>query len=179
MQFATAKIGAILITVNTNYREHELRYLLTHSECENIFLIDSVRDHDYLGHALPHWRLSCVCVARQVCVQKPAAPQARVLSGGGKAPGMYSVPEILALSVMVDEAEYAARQALLQPWDVINMQYTSGTTGFPRGVMLTHVGVGLNGYWIVATRISARKTGCVCRCRCSTASAACLASPPQ
>ena len=48
LQFATAKIGAVLITVNTNYREHELRYLLTHSECENIFLIDSVRDHDYL-----------------------------------------------------------------------------------------------------------------------------------
>ena len=48
LQFATAKIGAVLITVNTNYREHELRYLLTHSECENIFLIDSLRDHDYL-----------------------------------------------------------------------------------------------------------------------------------
>lgn len=61
---------------------------------------------------------------------------------------MYSVPEILAMSVMVDDEEYEARQAALDPWDEINMQYTSGTTGFPRGVMLTHVGVGLNGYWI-------------------------------
>ena len=48
LQFATAKIGAILITVNTNYREHELEYLLNQSECENIFVMDSLRDHDYI-----------------------------------------------------------------------------------------------------------------------------------
>ena len=148
LQFATAKIGAILITVNTNYREHELRYLLTHSECENIFLIDSVRDHDYLDtlyRIAPELRLQSR--DRLVCKSLPHLKRVCFL-GAEKHRGMYSVPEILSLSVMVDEAEYAARQAQLQPWDVINMQYTSGTTGFPRGVMLTHVGVGLNGYWI-------------------------------
>ena len=148
LQFATAKIGAILITVNTNYREHELRYLLTHSECENIFLIDSVRDHDYLDtlyRIAPELRLQSR--DKFVCKSLPHLKRVCFL-GAEKHRGMYSVPEILALSIMVDEAEYAARQALLQPWDVINMQYTSGTTGFPRGVMLTHVGVGLNGYWI-------------------------------
>ena len=148
LQFATAKIGAILITVNTNYREHELRYLLTHSECENIFLIDSVRDHDYLDtlyRIAPELRLQSR--DRFVCKSLPHLKRVCFL-GAEKHRGMYSVPEILALSVMVDEAEYAARQALLQPWDVINMQYPSGTTSFPRGVMLTHVGVGLNGYWI-------------------------------
>ncbi|WP_298993866.1 AMP-binding protein [uncultured Desulfovibrio sp.] len=148
LQFATAKIGAILITVNTNYREHELRYLLTHSECENIFLIDSVRDHDYLDtlyRIAPELRLQSR--DRLACKNLPHLKRVCFL-GAEKHRGMYSVPEILSLSVMVDEAEYAARQAQLQPWDVINMQYTSGTTGFPRGVMLTHVGVGLNGYWI-------------------------------
>ena len=148
LQFATAKIGAVLITVNTNYREHELRYLLTHSECENIFLIDSVRDHDYLDtlyRIAPELRLQSR--DRLVCKSLPHLKRVCFL-GAEKHRGMYSVPEILALSVMVDDAEYAARQAQLQPWDVINMQYTSGTTGFPRGVMLTHVGVGLNGYWI-------------------------------
>lgn len=148
LQFATAKIGAILITVNTNYREHELRYLLTHSECENIFLIDSVRDHDYLDtlyRIAPELRLQSR--DRLVCKSLPHLKRVCFL-GAEKHRGMYSVPEILSLSVMVDETEYAARQAQLQPWDVINMQYTSGTTGFPRGVMLTHVGVGLNGYWI-------------------------------
>ncbi|MTJ94177.1 MAG: AMP-binding protein [Desulfovibrio sp.] len=148
LQFATAKIGAVLITVNTNYREHELRYLLTHSECENIFLIDSVRDHDYLDtlyRIAPELRLQSR--DRLVCKSLPHLKRVCFL-GAEKHRGMYSVPEILSLSVMVDDEEYAARQAQLHPWDVINMQYTSGTTGFPRGVMLTHVGVGLNGYWI-------------------------------
>ena len=148
LQFATAKIGAVLITVNTNYREHELRYLLTHSECENIFLIDSVRDHDYLDtlyRIAPELRLQSR--DRLMCKSLPHLKRVCFL-GAEKHRGMYSVPEILSLSVMVDDTEYAARQAQLQPWDVINMQYTSGTTGFPRGVMLTHVGVGLNGYWI-------------------------------
>ena len=148
LQFATAKIGAVLITVNTNYREHELRYLLTHSECENIFLIDSVRDHDYLDtlyRIAPELRIQSR--DHLLCKNLPHLKRVCFL-GAEKHRGMYSVPEILALSVMVDDAEYAARQAQLDPWDVINMQYTSGTTGFPRGVMLTHVGVGLNGYWI-------------------------------
>jgi fatty-acyl-CoA synthase len=48
LQFATAKIGAILVTVNTSYREHEVRYLLTQSECENLFIIDGFRDHDFI-----------------------------------------------------------------------------------------------------------------------------------
>ena len=49
LMFATARIGAILVTVNTNYRETELRYLLQQSECENLFIIDSVRDHDFIA----------------------------------------------------------------------------------------------------------------------------------
>ncbi|HSO62188.1 MAG TPA: AMP-binding protein, partial [Desulfobacterales bacterium] len=66
--------------------------------------------------------------------------------------GMYSIPEVLALSAMTDEAEYRARQAALDPHDVVNMQYTSGTTGFPKGVMLAHYNVGNNGYWIGANQ---------------------------
>lgn len=148
LQFATAKIGAILLTVNTNYREHELRYLLKQSECENLFLIGSLRDHDYLAtiyklvpelriHSRGQLRSKDLPYLRRVCFLGPQ-----------KYLGLYSMPEILALSVMVDEDAYQARQDSLDPWDEINMQYTSGTTGFPRGVMLTHVGVGLNGYWI-------------------------------
>ena len=148
LQFATAKIGAILLTVNTNYREHELRYLLQQSECENIFLIDSLRDHDYvdtLYKIAPELRVQSRGELR--CRDLPHLKRVCFL-GAEKYRGMYSVPEIMAMSVMVDDEEYAARQASLDPWDPINMQYTSGTTGFPKGVMLTHVGVGLNGYWI-------------------------------
>ena len=148
LQFATAKIGAILITVNTNYREHEIRYLLTQSECENLFIIDGYRDHDYIQtlYAIaPELRTQ----ARD-CFKCAALPHLKrvMFLGSEKHRGMYSVPEITAMSIMTTDEEYAARQAALDPWDVINMQYTSGTTGFPKGVMLTHVGVGLNGYWI-------------------------------
>ena len=148
LQFATAKIGAILITVNTNYREHELEYLLNQSECENIFIMDSLRDHDYIDTLytlapelryqsrdrlnfarLPHLRRVCFL-------------------GAEKHRGMYSVPEILSMSVMTDDAEYQARQDSLDPWDAINMQYTSGTTGFPKGVMLTHYNITNNGQFL-------------------------------
>ncbi|MDD4463277.1 MAG: AMP-binding protein, partial [Desulfobacterales bacterium] len=68
--------------------------------------------------------------------------------GKEKHRGMYSVPEILALAAMTTEAQYKARQAELDCHDVVNMQYTSGTTGFPKGVMLSHYNVGNNGFWI-------------------------------
>lgn len=148
LQFATAKIGAILITVNTNYREHELEYLLNQSECENIFIMDSLRDHDYidtlytLAPELRYQSRDRLSFARLPHLRRVC------FLGVEKHRGMYSVPEILSMSVMTDDAEYQARQDSLDPWDAINMQYTSGTTGFPKGVMLTHVGVGLNGYWI-------------------------------
>ncbi len=148
LQFATAKIGAILLTVNTNYREHELRYLLQHSECENLIIIDGVRDHDFIQ--------TLYTIAPELRTQSrenfkcPSLPHLRRIFflGHEKHRGMYSIPEVRSLAVMTSDADYLARQAELDPWDVINMQYTSGTTGFPKGVMLTHVGVGLNGYWI-------------------------------
>ncbi|MEG2171954.1 MAG: AMP-binding protein [Desulfovibrionaceae bacterium] len=148
LQFATAKIGAILITVNTSYRQHEVQYLLTHSECENLFIMDGYRDHDYL-HTLydivPELRTQS-----RGSIKCEALPHLKriMFLGLEKHRGMYSVPEIRALSVMITDEDYKARQNSLDPWDTINMQYTSGTTGFPKGVMLTHVGVGLNGYWI-------------------------------
>lgn len=152
LQFATAKIGAVLLTVNTNYKSAELEYLLIQSETENLFLIDGYQDTDYVntvyelvpelktmerGHLstkkFPH--LKRVCFLDQE-----------------KHRGMYSIPEINALSVMVSDEEYAARQQSLAPHDVVNMQYTSGTTGFPKGVMLTHHNIGNNGYFIGANQ---------------------------
>ncbi len=150
LQFATAKIGAILITVNTNYREHELEYLLKHSECENLFIVDGLRDHDFvqtLYKIAPELRTQ----SRDHFASSTFPHLRRIFFlGHEKHRGMYSIPELRAMSVMTLDEEYKDRQAQLDPWDVINMQYTSGTTGFPKGVMLTHVGIGLNGYWIGA-----------------------------
>ncbi len=148
LQFATAKIGAVLITVNTNYRESEVAYLLSQSETENLFIIDGYRDHDYLEtiyELIPELK---VFPRGQLKSERFPHLKRVMFLGMEKHRGIYSLPEIIAMSAMISDAEYAARQAELSPHDVINMQYTSGTTGFPKGVMLSHVNVGNNGYWI-------------------------------
>ena len=152
LQFATAKIGAVLLTVNTNYKTAELEYLLTQSETENLFLIDGFQDTDYINTVydlVPELR-----TCQRGHLKSERFPHLRRVAflGPEKHRGMYTIPEIRALSVMVDDADYTARQEGLDPHDVVNMQYTSGTTGFPKGVMLTHYNIGNNGYWIGANQ---------------------------
>jgi fatty-acyl-CoA synthase len=152
LQFATAQIGAVLLTVNTNYRSTELAYILEQSESENLFLIDGYQDIDYLQtvyELVPELRTQ-----ERGRLSAPRFPHLKRVCflGLEKHRGMYSIPEVLALSAMTDETDYRARQAALDPHDVVNMQYTSGTTGFPKGVMLTHYNVGNNGYWIGANQ---------------------------
>ena len=148
LQFATAKIGAILLTVNTAYREKELEYLLMHSEAENIFLIDSYREIDYLQTLytlVPELKTQ----SRENFKSERFPHLKRVFFlGQEKHRGMFSLPEITALAYMISDEEYKERQASLDPHDVVNMQYTSGTTGFPKGVQLSHTSIGNNGYWI-------------------------------
>ncbi|MCK9241405.1 AMP-binding protein [Desulfocurvus sp.] len=148
LQFATAKIGAVLLTVNTSYKTHELEYLLRQSECENIFVMDGFYDTDYvltLYELVPE--LKTLPRGELDCERFPHLRRVAFL-GPQKHRGMFSVPEILALGKTVSDDDYAARQASLHPDDVVNMQYTSGTTGFPKGVMLTHKSIGNNGFWI-------------------------------
>jgi len=148
LQFATAKIGAILLTVNTNYKTAELEYLLTQSETENLFLIDGFQDTDYVNtiyELVPELK-----TCQRGHLSSPKFPHLKRVGflGPEKHRGMYNIPEIRALNVMVSDEDYKARQDELNPHDVVNMQYTSGTTGFPKGVMLTHYNIGNNGYWI-------------------------------
>ena len=148
LQFATAKIGAVLLTVNTNYRIAELAYLLKQSEAENIFIIDGYQDIDYLEtlyELVPELKTQ----ARGFLKSEAFPCLKRVFFlGQEKHRGMYSIPEVMALAVMTDASDYHRRQESLDVHDVVNMQYTSGTTGFPKGVELTHYNIGNNGYWI-------------------------------
>jgi len=148
LQFATAKIGAILLTVNTNYKTAELSYLLKQSECENIFIINGYQDTDFVQtiyELLPELR-----TCQRGFLQSEKFPDLKrvFFLGHEKHRGMYSVPEVEAMAAMMSEEAYRKRQAELDPDDVVNMQYTSGTTGFPKGVMLTHNSIGNNGFWI-------------------------------
>jgi len=152
LQFATAKIGAVLLTVNTHYRSHELEYLLKHSETENLFIIGQYRDHDYLTttyEQVPELRIQ---ERGQLSTEKFPHLKRVFYLGHQKHRGMYSIPELQAMAAMVTDEQYAERQASLNPHDVVNMQYTSGTTGFPKGVQLTHYNIVNNGYWIGANQ---------------------------
>ena len=148
LQFATAKIGAVLLTVNTNYKTAELAYLLEQSDTETLFIIDGYQDTDYIQTVYDlvpelktqergHLTSGRFPYLKRVC-----------FLGQEKHRGMYSVPEIMALEAMITDDQYLARQSELDPHDVVNMQYTSGTTGFPKGVMLSHYNIGNNGFWI-------------------------------
>ncbi|MFI8713057.1 AMP-binding protein [Brevibacillus brevis] len=140
-QFATAKMGGVLVTVNTSYRLHELEYLLRQSESTTLLLMDSYRDANYLA------MIQEICPELQTC--EPGALQSKRLPhlknviylGNEQQPGMFLWSDLLERAASVTEEERNARQATLSPDDVINMQYTSGTTGFPKGVMLSHVNI--------------------------------------
>jgi len=157
LQFATAKIGAVLLTVNTNYKQAELDYLLKQSETENIFIIDGFQDTDYVNtlyELVPELKTQ-----QRGELSSPNYPKLKRVCflGQEKHRGMYSMPEIRSLSAMVSDEEYQKRQHSLNCHDVVNMQYTSGTTGFPKGVMLTHYNIGNNGFWIGENQLFSEK----------------------
>jgi fatty-acyl-CoA synthase len=150
LQYATARIGAILLTININYKISEIEYVLKQSEAENIFIIDGYRDTDYLAtiyELVPELRTQ----PRDRLRSEKFPHLKRVLFlGPEKHRGLYSMNEVMSMGVQTSDLEYKERQASLSCYDVVNMQYTSGTTGFPKGVMLTHHNIGNNGYWIAA-----------------------------
>jgi fatty-acyl-CoA synthase len=146
LQFASAKIGAVLVTVNTSYKSAELEYILKQSDSNTLFLVQGFKDTDYvqtLAEVVPELAGSKpgeINSARLPCLKNV------VFLGGGTPSGMISFESIVELGKGVSDAELAAVEAGLSPYDVINMQYTSGTTGFPKGVMLTHHNVVNNGF---------------------------------
>jgi fatty-acyl-CoA synthase len=138
-QFSSGKMGAVLVTVNTNYRSFELEYLMKQSDSTTLLLIGGVREADeYLKVIYEVCPELKHCAPGELKSAKLPLLKNVVFLGQQRHPGMFSWDDVLAMGSKVSDAELAARQASLQPDDVINMQYTSGTTGFPKGVMLTH-----------------------------------------
>jgi fatty-acyl-CoA synthase len=148
LQFALAKIGAILVTVNTQLRGAELEYLLNQSEANTLITVRGFRDIDYVATVydlVPELRM-----AEEGALSSARLPWLRnVIYIGDQHPsGTIRYDSLIARADTISDQELDTRMSLVDVDDVINMQYTSGTTGFPKGVMLSSRNIVNNGYWL-------------------------------
>ncbi len=141
LEMALAKIGAVLVTVNTNYKADEIEYVLRQGDIRMLFMIDGFRNNSYLESIysiLPEIRDLEDLLEQDIRNGKLPELRKVVLISNDPKPGMLSYSQVLDQSEEVTDEELKARQATVSPYDVAQMQYTSGTTGFPKGVMITH-----------------------------------------
>ncbi len=143
--WAATKIGAVLVTVNTAYKIYEAEYLLRQSDTHTLVLIDGYKDSDYVG------------IIKELCPELETAEAGKplhlkrlpflrnIITVDSRQPGCLTWEDALALSEKASILEVYRRALSINRHDVCNMQYTSGTTGFPKGVMLTHYNVVNNG----------------------------------
>ena len=143
--WATVKIGAVLVTVNTAYKIYEAEYLLRQSDTHTLVMIDGYKDSDY------------VAIIKELCPElentetgKPLYSKRlpflrNVITVDSRQKGCMTWEQAMERASETPLEEVFRRAALISKHDVCNMQYTSGTTGFPKGVMLTHYNVVNNG----------------------------------
>lgn len=142
--WACTTIGAVLVTVNTAYKIHEAEYLLHQSDTHTLVMIDGFKDSDYVGIMKELCPELASCKAGELKSKKLPFLK-NIITTDSKQDGCFTWDEAMKLADTVDEAEVDKMRAKIHKDDVVNMQYTSGTTGFPKGVMLTHYNVVNNG----------------------------------
>jgi fatty-acyl-CoA synthase len=161
-QFATAKIGAILVNLNIRYRAHELDYALRQSECQTLILIRGFHDCNYVE--------SLLSIAPQLAAGHSGFLKARQLPhlsnvifiGEDAPPSMLPWRDLMAMDGQTSLESLRQREASLSCHDGINIQYTSGTTGSPKGATLSHYNVVNNGLLISSTmKLTERDSICI------------------
>jgi fatty-acyl-CoA synthase len=140
-QFATAKIGAVLVTVNPSYQSAELEYLLAQSRTRALVMAPEFRGTDYV--AMLRRALPMIEMASPGFVESDGYPSFReaILIEGDQGAGFRTWGNLIEMGRAISDQQLANAQAATKPDDVINIQYTSGTTGFPKGAMLTHANI--------------------------------------
>ncbi|HQB99718.1 MAG: Acetyl-coenzyme A synthetase [Euryarchaeota archaeon ADurb.Bin165] len=148
VQFATAKIGAIMVNINPSYRTFELEYCLKQSEIKLLILQGRFKTSDYVGMFYETCPEAYESRPGRILSEKFPFLKTVVFMGDIPYNGMYQWDELLKKAERISHDELVEREEALDFDDAINIQYTSGTTGYPKGVVLTHHGVLNNGYII-------------------------------
>ncbi|MCI7505573.1 MAG: AMP-binding protein [Coriobacteriaceae bacterium] len=146
--YATAKIGVVLVTVNPVYKGHEVGYVLEQSDMKALCIIDRYRDVDYLD--IVHELVPEMLTSPRGHFHSERFPHLKhiIYMGPEKHRGCYSVPELILLGQHVPEERLYEVEKDFCNTDTVMMQYTSGTTGSPKGVMLTHRNILNDGFYI-------------------------------
>ena len=139
--WATTKLGAVLVTMNTAYKIHEAEYLLKQSDTHTLVMVDGYRDSNYAAIMQELCPELATTVSGQPLHARRLPFLRNIVTVGFKMPGAMTWEDLVARANEVPQEEVTRIAANVDPYSVCNMQYTSGTTGFPKGVMLTHYNV--------------------------------------